>query len=91
MTVNSEEKKYSYYFQALVKKSECGFLVAALRSLENVAFARTLDKTQSLFEFFVPPGTRNQFLVFISYFEKKEIVTNLVEKPNRLLDPLEKL
>lgn len=75
---------YCLYYQANIKSSECYFFVAILRSLEHVAFDRTLDKKTSLFEFFVPEATYKEFLAFIKDFQNMGIVSNFKELPNRL-------
>ena len=74
----------SLYYQANVERSKCWFVVAALKSFEHVCFDRTLDKEASLFEFFVAPDMRDIFLEVMAYFEKKNLVRNLRELPNRI-------
>ena len=75
---------YCKYYQARIKKEDCWFFVAALRSCEHVAFDRTIDKAKSLFEFFVPVDTEKYFLQLMEYFQRCEIATDLTELPNRL-------
>jgi len=53
--------QYSLYFQAHVKKELCWIVSSTLRFTEYVAFDRTLDKEQSIFEFFVAPDLQDVF------------------------------
>ena len=47
--------RYCSYYQAkIVCTAQSWLLVGVLRSIENLAFDRTLDKSSGLFEFFVP-------------------------------------
>ena len=80
---------YCKYYQAQVKRSECWFFAAILRSFEHMAFDRTLDLKNSIFEFFVPDAMEDQFLSLMDYFQDAGIVSNLQKLPNRLLDPKE--
>lgn len=82
---------YCLYYQAIVKRSECWFFVATLKSFEHLCFDRTLDKERSLFEFYVPVDQKNNFLNLIDYMIKANIVTDLVELPNRLSQSNEEL
>lgn len=82
---------YCVYYQAYVQSSYCWFLVGVLRSFEHMAFDRTLDKSQSLFEFFVPLGQQEHFLELMQYFIEQGIVTSFQLKTNRLLNPGEKI
>ena len=82
---------YSLYYQAHIKRKECRFLTAVLRSFENVAFSRTINKQDSIFEFFVPEGTEKEFLAIMSFLEKDGVLKNLEKKPNRLSFPGEEL
>jgi hypothetical protein len=75
------------YYQAKVRKEDVWFLVAALRSFEHVAFDRTIDKEQSIFEFFVPSAVEETFLAIMDYFSRRAIVHDLQKLPNRLADP----
>ncbi len=75
---------YCSYYQAYVQKSTCLFFVGVIRSLEHVAFDRTLEKETSLFEFFVPADMEPYFLSIMHYFQKHNIITDLKKLPNRL-------
>jgi len=79
------------YYQAHIKREECWFFVAIMRSMEHMSFDRTLDITTSLFEFFVPIAMEDQFLSLMNHFEKTGIVSNLKKTSNRLSDPSEKI
>ncbi len=75
------------YYQARVKKEDVWFLTAVLRGFEHLAFDRTIDTEQSIFEFFVPPALEETFLAIMDYFIKHAIVHDLQKLPNRLADP----
>ncbi|MEX0849325.1 MAG: hypothetical protein WD055_03785 [Candidatus Dependentiae bacterium] len=81
--------KFGSYYQAKVEPPQAWFFVGVMRSFEHLAFDRTLDKEQSVFEFFVPQDTEVHFLDLMSYFEKEKIVSGLSKKDNRLKDPNE--
>ena len=78
---------YCYYYQAQVKKAQTWFLVAILRSFEHLAFDRTLDKSNAMFEFFVPPALEPFFLQLMKHFQDNGIILYLEKLPNRLQDP----
>lgn len=73
------------YYQAKINKPDVWFLVATLRSFEHISFDRTLNKEESIFEFFVPKFFENDFLNFMKFFEKENIVLSLEKKENRLI------
>lgn len=75
---------YCAYYQARVVRKDTWLLVSFLRSHEHVAFDRTLDKDQSLFEFFVPLSQEELFCKIMNSLEKKGIVYQLTKLPNRL-------
>lgn len=75
---------YCLYYQAKVDRAKSWFFVAALRSFEHVAFDRTLDVDESIFEFFVPSDTQRYFLELMTYMEQEHIISDLVQLPNRL-------
>jgi hypothetical protein len=79
---------YCCYYQAEVYEKECWFLVAVLRSFEHLAFDRTLDKTVSIFEFFVPAGNERVFLELMTYFKTQGVIFKLEKKENRLISEL---
>lgn len=75
---------YSAYYQVAVNKSKAWFFVGILRSFENLAFDRTLDKEKSLFEVFVAPDLEKEFLDVMYLLENRQVITNLRQLPNRL-------
>lgn len=75
---------YSAYYQVNVEKSKGWFFVGILRSFENMAFDRTLDKNLSLFEVFVAPDFEDEFLDVMQLLEDRKVVSNLQKLPNRL-------
>ena len=77
------------YYQAHINRPLCWFFVAVLRSMEHMAFDRTLDKESSLFEFFVPDSTDKFFKEVMEAFHKRGVVLDWKELPNRLDDPNE--
>jgi hypothetical protein len=77
----------SLYYQAQVKKEECWFLVAVLRSFEHLAFDRTVDKASSTFEFFVPPANQKVFESLMDYLKTHGAITAWAQMDNRLTLP----
>jgi len=75
---------YSRYYQAYVTRSQAWFFVATLRSIENAAFDRTLDTSQSLFEIFVPEGYVPIFTAFMQEQVRLGVVQSYTQEPNRL-------
>lgn len=80
-----EKNTWSLYYTAQVKREQCWVLSAALKGTENVAFDRTLDKNQSIFEFFVPADTEPIFLKLMDYMIKQGVVISLQKTINRLI------
>ncbi len=81
--------RFGSYYQAHVVPIHAWFFTGVMRSFEHVVFDRTLNKEESLFEFFVPQDTEKYFLDLMNYFQKEEIVSGLIKKENRLKDPNE--
>ena len=75
---------YCCYYQARVQKADTWFLVAVLRSFEHIAFDRTLDKIEGIFEFFVPEAHEHIFLELMDYFLKEHVVFDVKKLSNRL-------
>ena len=75
---------YCKYYQAHVFKEKTWFFVAILRSYEHLCFDRTLDKSKSIFEFYVPEKLEPQFLKLMNWFAENNIIKNLEKFPNRL-------
>ncbi len=78
--------KYCFYYQAQVERSKAWLLVGIMRSYEHLVFDRTLNKEESIFEFFVAPDLHTYFLEVMKYFQECGIVSNFREYPNRLID-----
>ncbi len=76
---------FSLYFQAHVKKELCWMVSATLKYVDHVAFDRTLDKDESLFEFFVSPDLEDEFLDMMHKFYKQGILLDFKKLPNRLM------
>jgi hypothetical protein len=72
------------YYQARVQREKCWFLVAVLRSFEHLAFDRTLDVDQSIFEFFVPASTEDTFVELMEYLQQQGIILEVHKMENRL-------
>ena len=73
-----------YYYQAHILREQTWFFTAALRSLEHMAFDRTIDKKEGLLEFFVPKAMNRQFLDFMTDMQKRGLVLSIQQLPNRL-------
>jgi len=84
VSLNDQKKLWSLYYTAHVKREQCWVLSSALKGTENVAFDRTLDKENSIFEFFVPEDTEHIFLELMHYMVKKGVVTSYQKSENRL-------
>ncbi|HLB40589.1 MAG TPA: hypothetical protein VJJ83_02260 [Candidatus Babeliales bacterium] len=79
----SNQANYSCYYQAQVLN---GWLLASLlKSYEHLAFDRTLDVEQQIFEFFVPRDCEGEFLIFMQTMLDLGVIRNLVALPNRLM------
>lgn len=79
----------SAYYQASIDRSQCGFMVAVLRSFEHLVFDRTISKASSRFEFFVPHELESTFVELMDYFVAHNIVLKYEKLPHRLLDATE--
>lgn len=73
------------YYQAHVQRKYCWFLVGILRSFENMTFDRTIDKENSIFEFYVPKLMKRHFEELLAFFMKEKIIFWYTQMPNRLL------
>ncbi len=79
-------EKYCLYYVAQLDKSTCWLVSSLLRGTEHVAFDRSYDPENSIFEFFVPEAMESVFLEVMYYLEKEKVVSGLVKKENRLKD-----
>lgn len=75
---------YSKYYTAKSLKSMTWFVFGVFRNEENVAFGRTLDKKESLLEFFVSPNYEAHFLKVANCLIKNGYLFELKESENRL-------
>lgn len=73
------------YYQAHVNPPQCWYFTSLLRSYEHMAFDRTVDVENSIFEFFVPELMEEQFLKLMHYFEQEKIISGLQKMENRLV------
>jgi hypothetical protein len=74
----------SLYYQASVIIKTTNLFVAMFRYYEHIAFDRTIDSSQGIFEFFVPLEQEAQFLELMSYLETLMLVHSLTKLENRL-------
>lgn len=75
---------YCLYFRAQIRKDRVWFLTSILRGCEHLAFDRAFDVKNNIFEFFVSPDSEAEFLSLMRFFEKKQIVSDFKQLPNRL-------
>jgi len=75
--------RYSIYYQAHVQKELCWLVTASVRFCEHVAFDRTIDKEESLFEFFVSPDLEDVFLDVAQKLLDRGVLLDLKKLPNR--------
>ncbi len=85
MPLIDQEKAYCSYYQAQVSRELVWFMVATLRSFEHVVFDRTLSKSDSVFEFFVPAAQEQIFSELMAYYQQQGIVQQVYKLQNRLL------
>lgn len=74
----------SLYYQASVIIKTTNLFVATFRYYEHIAFDRTLDAQNGIFEFFVPLEQEKHFLIVMAYLEKLQLVHSLTKAENRL-------
>lgn len=77
---------YSVYYQARVQKEQAWMVTSAIRFLDHVAFDRTLDKEQSIFEFFVSPDLEVEFLDVAHRLLVKGVFLSLDKLHNRMIE-----
>jgi hypothetical protein len=78
---------YSLYYQAHVVPQTAWYVTAATRSFEHLAFDRTIDVKNSIFEFFVPSDMESYFLEIMNSLQAQGYIQNLQKLPNRLENP----
>jgi len=74
---------YCYYYKARVEVAKSWYFVAVLRSFEHIAFDRTFDVGNSIFEFFVPADMEPYFVEVMRYFQDQGLITDFQQLPNR--------
>ena len=67
----------SVYYQAHVERKLSWLLSGVMKSVEHVAFDRTLDKQKGIVEFFVPVSMEETFLQIMDYLKKEQVVLSL--------------
>lgn len=77
--------KYSIYYQARVQKELCWMVTATIRYLDHVAFDRTIDKENSIFEFYVAPDLEQEFLGVAQCLLERQVFLSLEKLSNRLM------
>lgn len=77
---------YCAYYQARVARATTWFFTSVLRSYEHLAFDRTLEKTDGIFEFFVPQGMEPYFVEFMEDMHKMGMVSDIKKLDNRLMN-----
>lgn len=77
--------KYSLYYQARVQRELCWLVTATVRFTEHVAFDRTIEKDDSIFEFFVSPDLEDVFLDVAHKLLQQGVFLDLKKLPNRLM------
>lgn len=75
------------YYQAHIKKECVLYVVSILKSFEHLCYDRSIDKSRSMFEFFVPSANERAFLALMNRFEREGIVADVRALPNRLAQP----
>ncbi len=78
--------QYSLYYQAKVQKELSWMVTASIRYLDHVAFDRTVDKQESVFEFFVTPDLEEEFLRVAHKLQDIGVFLSLEKLHNRLID-----
>jgi hypothetical protein len=75
---------YCYYYQAKIPPHNCWLITGLLRSHDHIAFDRTIDVENSIFEFFVPQGQEEEFVVFMRAMLSHGIIDWFKKLPNRI-------
>ena len=58
--------------------------MGVFRNENNVAFVRAFEANNDLFEFFVPQGFIDEYLLIMGYLEKHMYISEFQQLPNRL-------
>jgi hypothetical protein len=76
---------YCQYYQATLERPKTWFISGCFRNEDNVAFARALDGSKGIFEFFVPKDQEETFLNLIKYLVRKRYILSYQKMKNRLI------
>lgn len=79
---------YSLYYQATVVKKRAWFVSGCFRNEDHVAFARALNGSSTIFEFFVPQDQKERFLDLINYLLQDGAIVSYEQKENRIQSEL---
>ena len=74
---------YCEYYKVKTLKTKTWFVLGALKAEDNLAFARTLDKVNSILEFFVPKDYEENFLIFINKLKMDGYILEYSKTKNR--------
>ena len=74
----------SIYFQAKVERSKAYVVSSTFQFVEHVAFYRTFNVEDQIWEFFVAPDLVDVFLDVIEKLKKNNVIDWCEEKNNRL-------
>lgn len=75
---------YSCYFVAKILREKIWLTSGLIRNQGHIAFERSLDAKENLFEFFVPKAFKQDFINFASYMKEQGLFIFFEEKENRL-------
>lgn len=75
---------YSLYFVAKLNRSTIWFVSGCIRNQGRLAFERSLDPKNDLFEFFVTPAYEQEFVAFAELMLSKGHFIFYHQQPNRL-------
>jgi|SaaInl4_150m_RNA_FD_contig_21_511392_length_372_multi_3_in_0_out_0_1 hypothetical protein len=77
-------KPYSLYYHAITDRKRTWFVSGIIRNEKDICLERCLDKTKSLFEFFVPTEMEPHFLEVMNFLMEGGYILSLEKLPNRL-------
>jgi hypothetical protein len=79
---------YCKYYKAKSLKRKTWFVFGSIRNEENMAFGRTLDKAESILEFFVAPDYEKHFIKVMNSLKKRGYILEYEKAENRLKSDL---
>ncbi|MFA5074596.1 MAG: hypothetical protein WC436_00670 [Candidatus Babeliales bacterium] len=79
---------YCQYYQSHTQKNKTWFIIGCFKAENNIAFVRTLNKQNSILEFFVPEEQEIYFLKLMNYLLQNKYLLDYQKMPNRLLNNL---